>query len=479
MEHIALQLKDIFFFEKKGVLHFRYMDIQKQLYFREGNLVFARSNQPNELLGEVLFRLGKLSRETFSSIEDYIQRGKPIGEALVQKELVSREDLRVGLIRQMKEIALNAFPFIRGEFRFDEKEEFTVQEFNAHIPIPVLLEEGIRRMPCPPEMREFLKAKVPIPMESELYQRLTAEEKDLFGKIHGDSTSEALLHFSKESPEMFWKSLYLFYCLNLVELKEGEEAPREDEFPGREDQRIKEKLQDALDFGEELSRLDYYQILKISRTASPDEIKSAYFRMARKYHPDLFGRNLSPEIKKKIDDIFDKITKSYQTLRDKGKRLDYDAQLDSAPLSDAREKAKRAEVKFRKGKTLYDQGRYEDALVLLEEALRMDSSKASHFILLAMSQSQIPGYSKKAEANFLKATELEPWNPDNYVRLGLLYKKEGLRIRASKEFKRALSIDSDHKTALKELELMGVSEKKKGLKEIFPFDFLTKGKKKR
>ncbi len=59
---------------------------------------------------------------------------------------------------------------------------------------------------------------------------------------------------------------------------------------------------------------DYYQILGISRNASPDEIKKAYRKLAHKHHPDKGG-----DEKK-----FKEIAEAYQILSDKEKRAQYD-----------------------------------------------------------------------------------------------------------------------------------------------------------
>jgi len=62
---------------------------------------------------------------------------------------------------------------------------------------------------------------------------------------------------------------------------------------------------------------DYYSILGVSKTASADEIKKAYRKLALQYHPD---RNKGKESEEK----FKEVTKAYEVLSDSGKRQTYD-----------------------------------------------------------------------------------------------------------------------------------------------------------
>jgi molecular chaperone DnaJ len=66
------------------------------------------------------------------------------------------------------------------------------------------------------------------------------------------------------------------------------------------------------------SAKDFYEILGVNRKASKDEIKKAYRKLARKYHPDLNPGDKGAEQK------FKDINEAYEVLRDEKKRAEYD-----------------------------------------------------------------------------------------------------------------------------------------------------------
>jgi curved DNA-binding protein len=65
---------------------------------------------------------------------------------------------------------------------------------------------------------------------------------------------------------------------------------------------------------------DYYEILGVDRKASDKEIKSAYRKLARKWHPDLH----SGKDKEKAEEKIKQINEAYEVLSDKEKREKYD-----------------------------------------------------------------------------------------------------------------------------------------------------------
>lgn len=72
---------------------------------------------------------------------------------------------------------------------------------------------------------------------------------------------------------------------------------------------------------------DYYEIIGVSRDASEQEIKKAYRRLARKYHPDVNPGD------RKTEEKFKEINEAYEVLSDPEKRRRYDMFGDARPGS--------------------------------------------------------------------------------------------------------------------------------------------------
>lgn len=67
-----------------------------------------------------------------------------------------------------------------------------------------------------------------------------------------------------------------------------------------------------------MSKKDFYQLLGVSKTATPDEIKKAYRKLAMQYHPDKNQGN------KKAEEKFKEISEAYEVLSDEKQRQNYD-----------------------------------------------------------------------------------------------------------------------------------------------------------
>lgn len=72
-----------------------------------------------------------------------------------------------------------------------------------------------------------------------------------------------------------------------------------------------------------LDQLDYFGVLKVPRGAGPAEIKAAYYRESRAYHPDRFAALPDPALRELIGRIYRRVNEAYTVLRDDRRRAKY------------------------------------------------------------------------------------------------------------------------------------------------------------
>jgi hypothetical protein len=129
--------------------------------------------------------------------------------------------------------------------------------------------------------------------------------------------------------------------------------------PRELDEDVDLEMQDRiriLELHARLGELDHYAILGIARDADTKAVKRAYFELAAKYHPDRFFRKKLGTFKAKMETIFGRITEAHDTLRNKGKRAEYDQYLADvqktrgieAMMAEATAEAQRAEEAIRR-----------------------------------------------------------------------------------------------------------------------------------
>ncbi|HEU0005448.1 MAG TPA: DUF4388 domain-containing protein [Terriglobia bacterium] len=488
---------------QSGSLVVRRENVAKTLRFEQGFLVDAQSSDPSEAFGEMLLRMGRLSPDQLDAASKSGTSAEALSRTLAAMNLVEAEQLGEFRVFHVQEIAYSLFNWVSGSFEFRSGNE-PASKSNLKLTLPGLIFEAIRRVTNPEIIHRGLKGtdKV-IRLAAQLESKVGAvslkpEEAFVLSRIESSARISEILQISPLGLETTQKTLYGFLATGIAEFVKEGPGKRESPIPAAsrayrsssapifrpepvdmqeeaETEDMESVQSDVFLMLDKAKTKNYYDLLGVSATASPDEIKKSYYSLAKRYHPDRYHQSKSADLKNALDVIFSILAQAYDTLKVPATRGSYDAKVfrlespagaspdkpapSASPSIAAQQKL--ADLNYRQGRGQYDQQDYWSAIQAFRQSVRMEPEVARYRYWLAMALSKNAKWRREAEEHFLKAIELEQFNSEYYVGLGLLYKEAGMQKRAESQLKQALQMNPGSKTAQEGLDsLLALNTKK-------------------
>lgn len=146
----------IFSSKKTGVLKVTNGNSIRQIYFREGSLIHASSNDEQDLFGNLLLKKGRISKEELNKVLVSQKEGRKIGALLVEKQLFTREEIFECLKMQIEEIVFGLFGWKESDFEFIEGQAPPEGSIQTELNPMNLIMEGTRRIDEWEELKKVL-----------------------------------------------------------------------------------------------------------------------------------------------------------------------------------------------------------------------------------------------------------------------------------------------------------------------------------
>lgn len=225
---------------KTGILECKTQTRQKEVAFREGNIIFASSvNSTEDLLGSMLLRRGKISKTDLErAITLHKQTGRQLGTTLIDMNLFSKEEIGECLKLQIEEIVYNLFSWREGNFIFHEESTPKNAPFLIEMSTMNVIMEGTRRIDEWMEIQKVLPPDDVVlkmngnPKTNSDELRMAVDEFRLLALINGERTLPDLLSLSPMGEFVTSRAVYRLIVQGLIESagkREGEEIQKEDE----------------------------------------------------------------------------------------------------------------------------------------------------------------------------------------------------------------------------------------------------------
>lgn len=471
-----------------GRLRLEHERVHAVAYFDHGKFLYAAANVRTLRVREYLKKAEAVSDQDLAQFNERVSDTDLLKVLCAQKLLspAAAEQIQTRLVADVLRLALL---WTDGAWEFDSRSRLS-EELNPQIDFDALLLEAARRLPAKFAASRFNNtAELIMPVEASLFNdNLLPAEAFLLSRVDRPTTVREIVAISGLGHD---ETLGHLYALTLAGLLKREHWPavfRSEQAtrppapkkiappPPPTVDREQSNDTDPQEVENLLVRVKnartHYEVLGVAREISAPELKTIYYQLARRYHPDRF-RKSAAELVPRIEAAFARITQAYDTLRDDQLRASYDAKLevrrkvdqiaDAAPKASAPapqpeavvdgvaepfvSTAERAALQFKEGFAALEMGQKKVALGLFASAARAVPNEPRYRAYYGQALAENEATRRAAETELSAAVRLDPQNAEYRMMLAALYRDLGLKLRAKGEAERAVAADPDNRKA--------------------------------
>lgn len=463
-----------------GTLRLEHESVKTVVYFDEGALEFAASNVRTLRLREYVVKRNVATEKEFDTVAKNLP-DLEVAKELVRQRRMTQDQLEVLLSAMVADVLRVALLWTEGSWEFDPRARLA-SPVNIELDIESLMREAARRMPL-----KFVSERFRNPTEKlsrsatvSLSAKFLPAESFLLSRLDSPTPLDELVAVSGLRDLDAYRVIYGLALSGAAEREYWQNAfradvarPKTQRAAGAKPVESKSSWS-ALSSESELElfleRLDraenHYEILGISPDYGSDQIKDAYYTLARRYHPDRFHLRSGTALHTRLSSSFARITHAYETLVNDESRATYDATLKRAERfagSSAPEKKPKAtsaddddhistdsgsaEYNFKEGFGALQQGRVNAAINYLAAAARAVPDDPRYRAYYGKALASTDRTRRLAENEIQAAVRLEPNDIVYRVMLAELFIDLNFHRRAESELNRALELDSQNARA--------------------------------
>ncbi len=375
-------LREIHVMGKSGQLHLTVARQRKSLRILKGQIVHGTSDATGEHLGDILVQRGLLAQADLErAVQVVLGERKRLGAVLVERGLLDRARLEGAIGLHAQTILFSAIDGVEASFAFEElSEDLLETDLVCPLSTGQAILDATRRLVDPDLVRSVLgdtSRVLKLSTNPRLHtQKITLTSADGFvlSRIDGTLSARDIVGLIPLPAEDTERSLFSLLCTGIVDYDaEGSakrspresarqaavrgdtatapctaRAPRPEPTPagpvtrpvtrpvpappapaaqppaGGIASRSTEEIRHLILETHGNLKRDHFEVLGIERTATEDDVKEAYARLARVLHPDVRHDPALDDLREQRREAFIRVSHACETLRSPGDRARYE-----------------------------------------------------------------------------------------------------------------------------------------------------------